>query len=181
MNPTTLKFFIKEDDRDFPVCDMTEPESAAISECLDDLLPQTYTTNYWFEVDTCLFDEDDDDQEPVYGLVRCFTHHPIPKNGSVLENRLPYPIPQTVLDSLAGKTFRIHPRQLGLSPWGVKIEVTFASVSAERQPPLSAPIVPALAKLPEILQAISADVSIPTAMKTGIRASDLIAAALKAQ
>ncbi len=169
MNPTTLKFFIKEDDSDFGLCEMTEPESAAIGECVADLLPSSYTANYWFEVDTCILDSDDD-EDPMYGLVRCFIDNPQPKNGSLMESRLPYPIPWSVLDSLAGKTFRITPRQLGLSPWGSRIEVTFESLS-------SAPIVPALAKLPEILQSISADVSV----KKGIKASDLIAAALKAQ
>jgi hypothetical protein len=159
MNPTTLKFFIKEDDRDFPVCHMSEPETAAIGECIDDLLPQTYaTTNYWFEVDTCLFDEEDDDQEPIYGLVRCFIHNPKPTNGSLMESRLPHPIPQSVLDSLAGQTFRIQPRQLGLSPWGATIEVTFESAAA----PAAAPA--ALAQ----------------PLKPGIKGSDRIAAALKA-
>jgi hypothetical protein len=151
MNPTTLKFFVKEDGSDFGLCDMTEPESAAIGECVDDLLPNSYTTTYWFQTDTCILDSDDD-EDPAYGLLRCFTHNPTPKNGSLMESQIPHPIPQSVLDSLAGKTFRVTPRQLGLSPWGSKIEVTFESVA------VSAP-----------------------AAKTGIKASDLIAAALKAQ
>jgi hypothetical protein len=140
---TTLNFFIREDNRDFPVSEMSEPEGAAIEECVEDLIPSRFeSTVFWFETDTCHLDEDD----VPYGTLRCFTHNPTPRNGSLLESRIPYPIPKEVLDALAGKTFVIRPPQYGVNPWGQKVEVTF-----EQKP------------------------------KSGILASELIAAALKAQ
>lgn len=134
----------------FPVSMMTEPETAAIAECLDDLIPSKQT-DYWFEPDLCILDEEfyKDGEEPDFGLLRCYTHNPNPKNGSLNETRIPYPIPREVLANLSGKTFRIEPRQLGLSPWAKIVEIVFESVS-----------------LP------------PT---TGVKASDLIRSALHQQ
>jgi hypothetical protein len=123
-----LKFFVKEDDRDFPVCHMSEPESAAIAECVNDLVPSKYemlSTSFWFETDVCLLDEED--EQPSFGLLRCYTYNQTAKNDSLDESRIPYPIPEDVVTSLAGKTFRVNPRQLGLNPWGVKVEITFES------------------------------------------------------
>lgn len=124
-----LKFFVKEDGREFPICDMSEPESAAIGECVNDLIPYS-TENYWFEADTCLFDED----EAPYGILRCYTHNPSPSNGSVLESRIPHAIPQDLMSSLSGKTFFIQPRQLGLNPWGSKVELIFESLLPKEEP-----------------------------------------------
>jgi hypothetical protein len=185
--PTTLKFYVKEDDRDFPVCHMTEPEGAAIGECVDDLCPNAWGTEYWFESDTCLLDEgeEDDDgeyQEPTYGLLRCFIHNPKPRNGSMMESRLPHPIPDTLLRKLAGKTFVVHPRQLGLNPWGKKVEVLFEAVEA----PAPVPVPPVPLPNPEPAPApapVPAPAPAPPkpAAKAGIPVSVLIAAALKAQ
>ncbi len=157
---TTLKFFVRENDKDFPVSHMTEPETAAIEECVHDLIPHDFqfSETFWFEADTCFGGEDDDDEEADYGRLRCFTHNPNPRNGSVLESRLPFPIPQALLALLAGKTIQVFPRQLGLSPWGQKVEIVFEGVA------------PAPATAPA-----------PTPAKSGVKASTLIAAALKAQ
>lgn len=174
--PTTLKFFVKENGNDFSVSDMTEPESAAIGECVDDLVPNTYDSVYWLETDTCLFDEDQEgDEEPKYGLLRCFTHNPNPQNGSLLESRLPHPIPQTILTKLSGKTFRIYPRQLGLSPWADKVEVVFEAVEPAPVPPQPVPD-----PQPEPAPAPAPAPSPPEPVKPGIKASELIAAALQA-
>jgi hypothetical protein len=127
---SSLKFFVKEDGREFPICDMSEPESAAIGECVNDLIPYS-PEDYWFEADTCLFDDED---EAPYGILRCYTHNPRPKNGSVLESRIPHAIPQDLMASLSGKTFRIQPRQLGLNPWGAKVELIFESLLAKEEP-----------------------------------------------
>jgi hypothetical protein len=171
--PTTLKFFVKENNNDFSVSEMTEPECAAIGECVDDLLPHPYSLEYWFETDTCLFEEEEDEEEPTYGLVRCFTHNPAPRNGSLLESRLPSEIPQAVLTKLAGKTFRVHPRQLGLSPWGEKVEVRFEALSPEPSPAPPVPPVPIPQPEPEPAPA--------PAPKVGVPVSHLIARALAAQ
>ena len=183
--PTTLKFYVKEDNCDFPVCHMTEPEGAAIGECVDDLCPNAWGTEYWFETDTCLIDEEEDEdgeyQEPTYGLLRCFTHNPKPQNGSMMASRLPHPIPDAVLRKLAGKTFVVQPRQLGVNPWGKKVEVLFESV----EPPAPKPVPPV--PNPEPAPAPAPSPSPPPtpeppkpAVKTGVPASVLIAAALKA-
>ena len=179
--PTTLKFFVKEDGRDFAVCDMTEPEGAAIGECVDDLLPSSWGTEYWFEADTCVSEEDEDDNLPEYGLLRCFIHNPNPRNGSLFASRLPHPIPQDILTKLAGKTFVVRPRQLGLSPWGAKVEVLFESVEAPAPKPV--PPVPDPSPAPAPAPSPSpppAPAPPKPAVKTGIPASSLIAAALKA-
>jgi hypothetical protein len=149
MSVTTLKFFVRENDNDFSISQMSEPESAAIQECIDDLIPHEFqfSETCWVEADTCFSGEEDDEDEPTYGRLRCFTHNPHPRNGSIVESRLPFPIPQALLQTLAGKTFQVYPRQLGLNPWGKKVEVVFEA------PPV----------------------------KSGIKASALIAAALKAQ
>lgn len=75
----------------------------------------------------CLLDDVPEAElgEPDFGLLRCFTHNPAPKNGTVLESRLPSEFPQKALDALAGKTFRVYPRQLGLSPWAKTVEIVF--------------------------------------------------------
>jgi hypothetical protein len=121
---SSLKFFVKEDGREFPVCEMSAPEGAAIGECVNDLIPYT-TDSYWFEADTCLFDED----EAPYGILRCYTYNPTPKDGSMDESRIPHPFPTELMEALSGKTFRVHPRQLGLSPWGTKVELVFEAPS----------------------------------------------------
>lgn len=173
---TTLKFFVRENDNDFSVSEMSEPESAAISECVDDLLPTRWELDYWFETETCLFDETDD-VDPEYGLVRCFTHNPRPSNGSQLESRLPFPIPQEVLDSIAGKTFRVYPRQLGVNPWGSKVEVRFEPIPVP-VPPVPTPA-PTPAPVPEPAPAPAP--SPPPQPKAGIPASLLIQTALSRQ
>ena len=188
--PSTLKFYVREDGRDFSISDMTEPESAAIAECVSDLIPSRfqYTMNYWFEVDVCILEESDEDedseeeyQEPTYGLLRCFTHNPRPRNSSQMESRLPWQIPQEVLTSLAGKTFRVYPRQLGLNPWGKTIEVKFEDIQA----PAPVPVPPVPVPDPNPSPAPSpapapAPGPAPIKPTTGIKVSDLIAAALKA-
>lgn len=152
---TYLKFTVLEDGKHFSVGHMTEPESAAIEECVNGLVPSEceWRTDYWLEVDMCPsldeeFRDDDADEEPNYGLLRCFAHNPNPKNSSQLESRIPHPLPKEVLEELAGKTIRVYPRQLGVNPWGSKVEIVF-------EPHVTAPI------------------------KSGIKASALIAAALK--
>lgn len=120
---------------------MSEPESSAIAECVEALLPKSKGA-YWFEADVVLFDED----EPPYGLVRCYQKNPNPKNGSLSESQLPHPLPQELLDAVEGKTFRVHPKQYGLNPWGATVEIKFGTLS-----------------------------------KKGVKASDLIAAALQTQ
>lgn len=129
---SSLKFTVKENDKLFPVCEMTEPECAAIEECVNDLIPSFCENrhDYWLEPDLCLLEEDE--EMPSYGLLCCYTHNPNPKNGSLAESRIPHPLPKEVLDQLAGKTFLVNPRQLGLSPWGNKVEVVFEAVAPVR-------------------------------------------------
>lgn len=181
MNPTTLKFYVKEDGADFSISHMSGQETASIEECVSDLLPSCWGADCWFEADTCLYDEDEDEPEPDYGLVRCFTHNPKPKNGSQMELRLPYAIPTDVLAKYAGKTFRVHPRQFGVNPWGAKVEITFEAITPPPPPPVpptpqpqpepapSPAPAPAPAPQPSVVQD-----------KAGIKVSDLIRAALKA-
>ncbi len=172
MSVTTLKFFVKEDGSDFPICHMTEPEGSAIGECVEMIVSSPFGAVYWFDADTCLFEDEEDDAD--YGILRCFTHNMAPKNGSLDESRVPYPIPQDLLTKLSGKTFRIRPRQLGLNPWGKKIELTFESVPVAAPAPLPAPV-------PVPVPAIAPESDPVPVQKAGIKASTLIAAALKAQ
>jgi len=166
--PTSLKFFVREDGQDFPVSQMTEPETAAIAECVDDFVP-SWTAPHWFETDTCLDWDDDADEGPPYGLLCCYVHNPNPKNGSLLQSRLAHPIPQETLAQLAGKTFRVHPRQLGVNPWGAKVEIVF-----EPDPDSPKPVPPVPLPEPE-----PAPAPAPAPAKAGIKASALIAAALQ--
>lgn len=123
---TSLKFTVLENGVQFSVSHMSEPESAAIEECIDDLLPQAKGP-YWFEPDLCLLDEDEDEM-PSYGRVWCYTHNPKPNNGSLAESRIPHAVPQELLEALQGKTFRVYPRQLGVNPWGDKVEIVFETL-----------------------------------------------------
>lgn len=183
--PTTLKFYVREDGQDFGINCMTEPECAAIGECVDDICQSDWGKNYWFEADTCLLDEDDGDEdddyvEPTYGLLRCFTHNPAPRNYSIYENRIPYDIPQDILNKVAGKTFVVRPRQLGLNPWGKKVEILFESVAAPAPTPVPVPAPTPVASVVEKTTTTSS-VSVPQAQKNmiaGVLASDLIARAL---
>lgn len=122
-----LKFTVLENGKKFSVSHMTEPECAAIEECVNALVPDNHwrSDSIWLEPDLCLFGEDEEEEEPDYGLLRCFTHNPHPKNGSLLESRIPHEVPKDLLEKLAGKTFRVYPRQLGLSPWADKVEIVF--------------------------------------------------------
>ena len=149
-----LKFHVKENDSFFSLSEMSEPETAAIAECVEEILPQNrLASEFWLEADVCLQDEEfcENDELPSFGLLRCYTHNPTPKNTSLGECRIPHPLPREILTELSGKTFRVTPRQLGLSPWGAKVEVVF-----ESQPSV-------------------------ISKSEGIKASTLIAAALKHQ
>lgn len=134
---TQIRFFVYENGNLFSLSQMTEPESAAISECVHDLLPSTFTMrNFWMEVETCLFDEDDDEdedgeyKEPDYGLLKCRRHNPKPNNGSWGQSSIAGPIPDDILQLVNGKRFEVHPRQLGLNPWGDKVEIQFETLSS---------------------------------------------------
>lgn len=124
-----LKFTVMENETLFPVSSMSAPESDAIDECVMDLVPKKYkwSSEIWFEADLVLLDDfyDDSDEEPSFGVLRCFKPNPCPKNGSQMESRLPCEFPTDLLSELSGKKFLVEPRQLGLSPWGKKVEVAF--------------------------------------------------------
>ena len=124
---TSIKFTVFENDSLFSISQMSEPETFAISLVVDDLLPKVKGDTYWFEVDTCLFPEDleDEDEEPEYGLVKCYQYNPTPKNGSLGESRIPHPFPEEAFNALKGKTFLVHPKQYGVNPWGKKVEIKF--------------------------------------------------------
>jgi hypothetical protein len=124
---TSLKFFVYENGIQFSVSEMTEPESAAISECVDYLLPRSSNESYWFEADLCLLEKED--EEAPYGRVWCYTHTLAPKNRSTFESRLPHPIPEE-LKALSGKRFHISPNQYGLSPWQHPVEIHFEILQA---------------------------------------------------
>ena len=120
--PTSLKFFVYENGTQFSVSEMSEPESAAISECVDYLLPKSKSASYWFETDVCLLDAEDEDA--AYGRVWCYTHNLNPRDGSQAESRLPHLIPDE-LKALAGKRYHITPRQYGVNPWKHPVEIHF--------------------------------------------------------
>lgn len=184
---TTLKFFVRENGSEFPLSDMSEPECAAIGECVDDLVPTAWGSDYWFDSDTCIFDEDEDDDEmPAYGLLRCNTYIPRFENGLRFEAKVPHPIPKEVLDKLAGKSFCVQPRQLGLNPWGSKVEIRFEPVPVPPVPPVPNPDpepepspapAPAPAPTPPPAPARASAVQ----PKAGVPASFLIAKALQTQ
>jgi hypothetical protein len=113
-----LEFTVLEDGKEFALCDMSEPELAAIEECIVASLPN-HKGKYWFEVDTL-----NDDESPK-GRILCFQENPNPKNQSIAEMRIFHPLPKE-LEELNGERIRIAPRQLGLSPWGDLVEVIFS-------------------------------------------------------
>lgn len=119
---SAIKFYVIEDDETFSLSQMSEPECFAIEQCVYGRIPEP-EGNYWFEIDTCLFEEDD---ESEYGLVRCCKENPNPKDGSERESKIPHQVPKELL-ALHGKTFRVYPVQYGLSPWGKKVEIRFES------------------------------------------------------
>jgi hypothetical protein len=133
-----IRFTVREDDKEFSVSHMTEPEQAAIQECVEDLLPKL-PEYLWWQVETCLVDEEDmleveaeyPEQDQPYGLIKCRKINPNPRNGSMAEESIPAKIPEPALQALQGKTFRVRPRQLGLSPWGAKVEIVFEAPKAK--------------------------------------------------
>jgi hypothetical protein len=132
-----IRFFVYENGDLFPISSMTEPETAAIQECVQDLLPSAFSMgDVWMDVDTCLYDDEDADQdeddykEPEYGLLKCRTLNLKPKNGSLGEMSIAGTIPDEILRIVNGKRFTVHPRQLGLSPWGQKVEIQFETLSS---------------------------------------------------
>lgn len=127
---TTLKFYVKENGKDFPLTEMSEPELFAISESVMTLIPKSEERNCWFEADTCVF-VSDDEEEATYGLLRYFTDNPSPKNTSEAESKVPKAIPQSTLDTLQGKTFHVKPIQYGMNPWGT-IDICFESLSPKK-------------------------------------------------
>lgn len=137
----SLKFTVYEDGQLFSINEMTEPESAAISECVHDLFHLPAGITYWPEVDVVRLDDD----EASEGVLRFYTMNPEPKSGSLEDSRTPHTIPAEVLAKLTGKRFHIQPPQYGLSPWGKNVELVFEGLP----------------------------------VTTGMRASDLIAAALE--
>lgn len=122
---SSLKFFVNENNNRFSISNMSEPECYSISLCVEALLPSP-KGNYWFEVDTCLLEEEDD--SPSYGLVQCYQENPTPKDGSLGESRIPHPVPKELLDAVQGKRFHVDPIQYGLNPWGKSVEIVFESV-----------------------------------------------------
>jgi len=145
-----LKFFVRENGNQFAVSEMSEPESAAIEECVSDLLPMPKGP-YWFEPDTTLLDLDLED-DVAYGVVWCYTDNPNPKNTSLGESRIPHPVPNELVEAVQGKTFHVYPRQLGVNPWAHTVESVF-----------EAPSIPGT----------------PSGTPSGIKASELIARALQ--
>lgn len=127
---SSIKFLVNEDGHEFPICQMSEPETFAISVCVDSLLPRIEKGDCWYEVDVCLLDEweEDDDEGPPYGLVRCLQMNPAPNDGSKMESEIPHPLPMSLIEKLSGKTFQIYPIQYGVNPWGKNVTVTFETV-----------------------------------------------------
>ena len=127
-----IKFTVREDGKEFPLSSMTEPECAAIQECVEDLVPIAYTS-CWLEVDTLPDLTLELEDSVPYGIIICYTHNPNPANGSLLESRLEHPFPEDIRKKLQGKTFTVTPRQLGLNPWGKKVEVVFEEGPKEKK------------------------------------------------
>lgn len=123
-----LKFHVKENDALFSLSEMSEPETAAIAECVEEMIPQDHVpSEVWLDADVCHDDFCESDELPSFGLLRCYTNNPTPQNTSLGASRIPHPIPPEILSTFAGKTFLVTPRQLGLSPWGAKVEIVFES------------------------------------------------------
>ncbi len=112
---------MREDGNEFPICDMSEPEAAAIGECVIDQIPGMlqFGKGYYIEADTCLgLDETIEEEMPSYGLLRCLS----------TSNGTPHEFPSEVINALAGKFFRVSPKQYGMNPWGKKVFILFESV-----------------------------------------------------
>lgn len=146
---SSLKFTVKEDGELYPVCQMSTHDAAAIEECIDALLPAPASDKYWFVVETCIDEEDDEEEMAPYGLVKCVTFNKEdPVLGVLQGNNDPYPLPEELINAISGKTFTVYPIQYGVNPWGKKVEIIFESC--------------------------------PPPKPKGVKASALIAAALKA-
>lgn len=121
--PSSIKFYVRENEKMFPLSSMSEPEQFSIQQEVNGLLPKPKGTDFWFEVDTCLLDCEE--EEPAYGLVCCFKQNPSPKNDSDMESKIPHPFPAEVLEKLYGSTHSVSPTQYGLNKWGNKVEILF--------------------------------------------------------
>jgi hypothetical protein len=138
----SLKFTVKENGNLFSASEMTEPESYSIEVEVNDLLPKP-EGECWFEVDRTVWDNECD-EDPEYMVLRCYKLNPTPKNSSQMESKLPAPLPANLLDAIAGKTFRVHPKQYGLSPWADNVEIVFEPVNKTKGLPASYLIAEAL-------------------------------------
>lgn len=168
-----LKFYILENGADFPLSNMTEPERAAIHECISEHFPNSWPTNdTWHEVDTCILEEDDE-EEPDYGLVKCRQQNLAPKNGSLGELSIPAPFEADKIRKYLGKTLQIYPVQLGLSPWSENVQVRFDTVLTGPAPfptPLPAAVAPAPSPSPAAVEEAPAPASVALSSAEAIAA-----------
>ena len=123
---TSIKFYVTENTVSFPISEMSEPERFAIGLCVEELAPKP-RGEYWFEVDTCPFDNEEDD----YGLLRCYQQNPSPKTMNPSECKIPHPLPKELLAAVEGKSFSVEPKQYGVNPWDKKVEIRFESLPAK--------------------------------------------------
>ena len=127
--PSFLKFSVYQDNVEFPVSDMSEPECAAIEECVKDLIPSSYSYNsgFLFDVETSV--ADDLVEEEGCGLLKCMN-----------DDQRPVPFPYELLKFLGGKKFRVKPNQYGLNPWGKKVHILFEALPPRVVIPLTRPV-----------------------------------------
>jgi hypothetical protein len=149
--PSFLKFFVYENNVEFPVPDMSEPECAAIEECVKNLIPPAYnyTSGFVFDVETLTID--DIVEEEGCGLLKC--------NSMLNGEKRAVPIPYELLKFLAGKKFRVKPNQYGINPWGRKVEILFEALPPRVIIPLTRPAV----SVPSVATAVP---SVATAPET---------------
>lgn len=130
--PSFLKFFVYENNEEFPVCDMSAPECGAIEECVKNIIPTSYSyisSGFLFDVETSIADEAV--EEEGCGLLKC--------NIIVNGKERAAPMPYELLKFLAGKKFRVKPKQYGLNPWGKKVEILFEALPPRVVLPLTRP------------------------------------------
>ena len=128
-----IKFTVRENDELFPICHMSSHEAAAIEECIQELVPDSISRSYWFEVD--MSPEVDTDEDVPYGVLACLTHNPKPLDWKLKNLSIPHPFPKGLLKKLSGKTFVVNPVQYGVNPWGKKVEIVFETLGDETVAP----------------------------------------------
>ena len=122
MSATQVRFFVYENDVLLPLSSLSGQELASIDKCVKDIADLCVSmanmpskNEFYFHSETLLVENEE--EEPVYGLLQCRAH-----------TNSPAAIPKEILANINGKSFKVTPQKLGLSPWGKNVEIKFETI-----------------------------------------------------